>query len=60
MASTYVRCPGCGGRFKGQRGLRAHQTQPHATMACRPRADDALWRLRNLTGEPRLTEGDEG
>jgi hypothetical protein len=85
---TYVRCPGCGVRFKGERGLRAHQSQRHVTLACKPRvgpewcgcgcaartpcscatecqaashrsAQDALWRLRNLTGEPRLTEGDE-
>lgn len=30
------RCPGCGERFRGERGLRAHQSQPFVTLACRP------------------------
>jgi len=59
MTTTYVRCSGCGDSFRGERGLRAHQTSRFVTLACKPRLNDALWRLRNLTGEPRLTEGDE-
>lgn len=29
-------CPGCGNRFKGERGLKAHQSRPYITLACRP------------------------
>lgn len=35
--SPYVTCPGCGEAFKGERGLRAHQSQRFVTMDCRPR-----------------------
>lgn len=30
------KCPGCGGYFKGERGLRAHQASKFVTLACRP------------------------
>lgn len=29
------KCPGCGNSFRGQRGLRSHQTAPFVTLACR-------------------------
>lgn len=31
-----VRCPGCGQSFRGERGLRAHQSRRFVTIACRP------------------------
>lgn len=31
-----ARCPGCGQRFEGTRGLRAHQSARYVTLACRP------------------------
>ncbi|MFK4298121.1 hypothetical protein ABH924_003282 [Arthrobacter sp. GAS37] len=34
MTSNDTTCPGCGRIFKGERGLRAHQSRPFA--ACRP------------------------
>lgn len=35
--ATYLRCQGCGNAYKGERGLRAHQTQRFVTASCRPR-----------------------
>jgi len=35
------KCPGCGRAFRGARGLRVHQTAPHAAPACRPAAPAA-------------------
>lgn len=32
-------CPGCGKKFKGARGLKAHQTSAFATLACKPYVD---------------------
>lgn len=31
-----MKCQGCGMTFKGERGLRAHQSQRFITLACRP------------------------
>jgi len=31
-----LRCPGCGQSFRGERGLRAHQSRRFVTIACRP------------------------
>lgn len=31
-----MKCQGCGQTFKGERGLRAHQTKKFVAMGCRP------------------------
>lgn len=36
-------CPGCGGSFKGARGLRTHQTSKFVTLACKPGASGTFW-----------------
>ena len=32
----YAQCPGCGKWFKGQHGLRAHQSNRFISMSCQP------------------------
>lgn len=34
--SINTTCPGCGRSFRGERGLRSHQTARFVAMACRP------------------------
>jgi hypothetical protein len=34
--SPYIECPGCGKSFKGERGLRAHQSVRFQAMGCLP------------------------
>ena len=36
MTTPETICPGCGRPFKGERGLRVHQSHPFTTAACRP------------------------
>lgn len=44
-----TQCPGCGNHFKGERGLRSHQTQRFVALDCKPRAA-APKAVENLTG----------